>query len=55
MPEHGFHLATGGRELLRRMWPIYGGAIAEHFAQHYNKAELKQLAGLLGRLPDVAR
>jgi len=48
-------ITTAGRELLRRMWPVYGAAIAEHFAQHYNKTELKQLAGLLGRLSGVAR
>jgi DNA-binding MarR family transcriptional regulator len=48
-------ITTAGRELLRRMWPVYSAAIVEHFAQHYNKTELKQLARLLGRLPGVAR
>ena len=48
-------ITRAGRELLRRMWPVYGAAIAEHFSQHYNKAELKQLAEMLGRLPGVAR
>jgi len=48
-------ITTAGRELLRRMWPVYSASIAEHFAQHYNKTELKQLAELLGRLPGVAR
>jgi DNA-binding MarR family transcriptional regulator len=48
-------ITTAGHELLRRMWPVYGRVIAEQFAQHYNKTELKQLAGLLGRLPGVTR
>jgi hypothetical protein len=37
------------------MWPVYGAAITEHFAQYFSKIELKQLTTLLGRLPDVAR
>ena len=48
-------ITTAGCELLRRMWPVYSAAIAEYFAQHYNKTELKQLARLLGRVPGVAR
>lgn len=48
-------ITTAGRKLLKRMWPVYSTAIAEHFAQHYKKTELKQLAGLLGRLSGVAR
>ena len=48
-------ITTAGRELRRRMWPVYSAAIAEHFAQHYTKTELRQLAGLLGRLFGVAR
>lgn len=48
-------ITAAGRDLLKRMWPAYSAAVSEHFAQHYNKTELKQLAGLLGRLPGVAR
>jgi DNA-binding MarR family transcriptional regulator len=48
-------ITTAGHELLRRMWPVYSAAIAEHFARHYNETELKQLAVMLGRLPGVAR
>jgi DNA-binding MarR family transcriptional regulator len=48
-------ITPAGRDLLKRMWPVYGAAISEHFSQHYNKTELKQLAGLLGRLSGVAR
>lgn len=44
-----------GRDLLKRMWSIYGVAITEHFSRHFSQAELKQLASLLGRLPGVAR
>jgi DNA-binding MarR family transcriptional regulator len=48
-------ITTAGRELLRRMWPVYGGAITEYFAQHFSKTELKQLAALLSHMPGVAR
>jgi DNA-binding MarR family transcriptional regulator len=48
-------ITATGRDLLKRMWPVYGAAISEHFAQHYNRTELKQLAGLLERVPGVAR
>ena len=48
-------ITTTGQELLKRMWSVYGKAITEHFAQHYGKMELKQLAMLLGRLPGVMR
>ena len=44
-----------GDDLLKRMWAVYGAAVTEHFSQYLNKAELKQLATLLGRLPGVAR
>lgn len=44
-----------GEALLKRMWAVYGRALGEHFAQHFTKAELEQLAALLGRLPGVAR
>jgi DNA-binding MarR family transcriptional regulator len=48
-------ITAAGRGLVRRMWPVYGAAIAEYFAQYFSKTELKQLATLLGRLPGVAR
>lgn len=48
-------ITAAGRDLVKHMWPIYGAAITEHFAQHFTKTELKQLAMLLGRLPGVAR
>lgn len=48
-------ITAAGRELVRRMWPIYGKAIAEHFGRYFSAAELKQLASLLARLPGVAR
>jgi DNA-binding MarR family transcriptional regulator len=44
-----------GRELIKRMWLVYGPAIDEHFSRHFSASELKQLASLLGRVPDVAR
>jgi DNA-binding MarR family transcriptional regulator len=48
-------ITAAGGELLKRMWPVYGAAISEYFAQYYKKTEIKQLAGLLGRLPGVTR
>jgi DNA-binding MarR family transcriptional regulator len=48
-------ITAAGRDLVRRMWPVYGAAITEHFAQYFSKTELKQLARLLGRVPGVAR
>jgi DNA-binding MarR family transcriptional regulator len=48
-------ITAAGGDLVRRMWPVYGAAITEHFAQHFSKTELKQLTALLGRLPGVAR
>ena len=43
-----------GRELVKRMWLVYGVAITEHFAQYYINTESKQLATLMSRLPGVA-
>ena len=40
---------------LERMWPLYEAAINEHFAALFSKAELKQLAMLLAKVPGVAR
>jgi DNA-binding MarR family transcriptional regulator len=48
-------ITAAGSDLVKRMWPVYGAAITEHFAQYFSKIELKQLTTLLGRLPDVAR
>jgi len=48
-------ITDAGRDMLKRMWPVYGSAIHERFAQYFNKTELQQLARLLGRLPGVAR
>ncbi len=48
-------ITPAGRDLLKRMWPVYGGAINAHFARHFNNKELRQLSVLLGRIPGVAR
>lgn len=42
-----------GHELLKRMWTVYGAAINDYFASHFNKSELKQLATLLGRIVEA--
>jgi DNA-binding MarR family transcriptional regulator len=39
-----------GRELRRRMWPVYSAAIDRHFARHFSAAEVSLLGDLLGRL-----
>ena len=39
-----------GRDLRRRMWPVYAAAIERHFAGHFSSPELLQLDALLGRL-----
>jgi DNA-binding MarR family transcriptional regulator len=48
-------ITATGRNMVARMWPVYGEAITEHFAQHFSRTELKQLAALLGHVPGVAR
>jgi DNA-binding MarR family transcriptional regulator len=48
-------ITSAGRSLLKRIWPVYAAAISEYFGRHFSKAELKQIATLLGRLTGVAR
>lgn len=43
-------ITAGGRELLRRMWPVYAGAIKRHFAGKLAPGEPQELARLLGKL-----
>lgn len=44
-----------GRDLLARMWPVYAAAIDTHLGAQITRAELRQLARLLGKIPKVAR
>jgi DNA-binding MarR family transcriptional regulator len=39
-----------GRELRRRMWPVYSDAIEAHLGSHFSDGEAERLAQLLGRL-----
>lgn len=53
-PEDGrgqvLRITPSGRALLKRMWPVYGAAIARHVGSRLTQAEARQLAELLGRL-----
>jgi len=44
-----------GEALRERMWAVYGPALAEHFTAFFTRAELEQIAELLGRVPGVGR
>jgi DNA-binding MarR family transcriptional regulator len=39
-----------GRELRKRMWPVYSDAIEAHLGQHFSPGEAERLAQLLGKL-----
>jgi DNA-binding MarR family transcriptional regulator len=47
-------LTDAGRDLLRRMWPVYRRGIAEHFAAQLDGDAL-ELAATLRRIADSAR
>ena len=44
-----------GREMLRRMWPVYAAGIVEHFGRHLTDEEARVVASALGRVADAAR
>ncbi|HYQ71541.1 MAG TPA: MarR family transcriptional regulator [Gammaproteobacteria bacterium] len=48
-------ITASGKDLLKRMWKVYGIAITEHFARHFTQSELSRLALLLCKLPGVCR
>lgn len=51
-----FASITGdGREMLRRMWPVYAAGIAGHFGEHLTDEEARVVAGALGRVAGAAR
>ncbi len=43
-------ITAEGRALQKRMWKVYGAAIARHVGAKLSRAEAEQLAGLLGKL-----
>ena len=45
-------ITPGGRDMRRRIWSIYGKAIAELMGDKLSSKELEALAALLGRLRD---
>ncbi len=47
-------LTDEGRELLRRMWPVYRRGIAEHFAEHLD-GDPGKLSATLRRMAESAR
>ena len=48
-------ITTSGKDLLKRMWKVYGNAITEHFARHFTRSDLSRLSILLCKLPGVCR
>ena len=48
-------ITEDGREVLRRMWPVYAAGIAEHFGRHLTDEEARVVASTLGRVADAAR
>ena len=42
-----------GRDLRRRMWPVYAAAIEAHLGSRLSAGEADRLAGLLGKLQAV--
>ncbi len=43
-------ITRDGRQMQRRMWRVYGPAIAEHVGAKLSPADARKLHGLLGRL-----
>ena len=45
-------ITRAGREMRKRMWPIYARAISESVGHHFTEREATNLASLLTRLAD---
>lgn len=45
-------MTEAGRDLLRRMWPVYRRAIQRHMGSKLDTSETDRLAALLGKLLD---
>lgn len=43
-------ITKNGKDLLKRMWPVYASAIERHFGQRLKPAEIKSLAAILDKL-----
>ncbi|MGH7801643.1 MAG: MarR family winged helix-turn-helix transcriptional regulator [Thermodesulfobacteriota bacterium] len=42
-----------GRDLRRRMWPVYREVVRKHFLSHFNANEINQLAEFLRRVRNL--
>jgi hypothetical protein len=43
-------ITPAGREMRKRMWPVYSRAISEAVGHHFSEREARDLASLLTRL-----
>jgi DNA-binding MarR family transcriptional regulator len=43
-------ITAAGRQLQKRIWPVYGRSIARHFAAHLDAADLIELDRILAKL-----
>ncbi len=48
-------ITPAGRRMLKRMWPVYERALAEHFAPHVGAGEARALRSALERVTDSVR
>ena len=48
-------ITEDGKEMLRRMWPVYAAGIAEHFGRHLGDDEARVIAAAFGRVANAAR
>ncbi|MDA2919338.1 MarR family transcriptional regulator [Desulfobacterota bacterium AH_259_B03_O07] len=42
-----------GRDLRRRMWPVYREGVRKHFLSHFNTKELSQLVEFMRRIRNI--
>jgi DNA-binding MarR family transcriptional regulator len=47
---HTVRITKAGRRMQRRIWAVYGRAIAKHMGGKLNRAQTRELADLLARL-----
>jgi DNA-binding MarR family transcriptional regulator len=45
-------ITSAGREMRKRMWPVYARAISDAVGRHVSEREAANLAGLLSKLLD---
>ena len=47
---HILRITSDGRQVRRKMWPVYRAAIADHFAAKLDEDDVRRLTGILGKL-----